>query len=162
MVVSIVFLDPNKYFKQLIPSQLLTFWMAMEIDCSETDEGQQSLNVIISECINMAGVSHSGLYRPKSLECHFVYFLSASCIQKQSCTWQLAVLVPAADTVGRRRRIKIAAPSQWAQLHTRLLREGCKTDCHCSSVSWLFFSTCSSSEWQGEMFSAVFGFSCWD
>lgn len=86
MAVSIEFLDLNKYFKSLNPSQLLTFLMTMGIDCSEADEGQQSLNVIIGECINMAVVSHSGLYRQKSLECHFIYFLSASRIQKQSCT----------------------------------------------------------------------------
>lgn len=84
----------------------------MEINCSEADEGQQSLNVIIAECINMAVVSHSGLYRPKSLEWHFIYFPSASCVQKQSCTEQLVVLVPAGGTVGRQRGSKIAAPDQ--------------------------------------------------
>lgn len=132
--------------------------MAVEIGCSETDEGQQSLNVITSECINMAVVSHSVLYRPRSLECRFVYFLSAPCIQKQSCTKQLALLVPAGDAVGKQRRIKIAAPSWWTQLHARLLRQEHKADCHCFSASLLFLSTCSSSERQGEMFSAVFGF----
>lgn len=162
MAVSIDFPDPNKYFKQLNPSQLLTFWVPMEMDCSETAEGHRSLNVIISECINMAGVSHSVLYRPKSLACRFVYFLSAPCIQKQSCTQQLPVFVPARDAVGRRRRIKIAAPSQWIQLHARLLRQEHKTDFHCISVSQLFLSTCSSSEWQEEMFSEVFVFSYWD
>lgn len=88
----------------------------MEIDSSETDEGQQSLNVIIGECINMSVVSHSGLYRPKSWECHFIYFLSAPCIQKQSCTWQLAVLVPAGGIVGRQGRNKVAAADRWTGL----------------------------------------------
>lgn len=84
----------------------------MEMGCSGTDEEHQNVNVIISECINTVGFLHSVLYRPRSLERRFVYFLSAPCIQKQSCTQQLAVLVPAAGTVGRQRRVKIAAPSQ--------------------------------------------------
>lgn len=161
MAVSIEFLDLNKYFKPLNPSQFPTFWTVMEIGCSETDEGQQSLNVITGKCINMAVVSCSVLYRWKSWECHFIYFLSTSCIQKQSCSQQLVVLVPAGGTVGRQRRNKIAAADQWTRLHARVPRQEYKTDCHCSLVSGLFYSTWSSSEWQEEMVSAVFSFSWW-
>lgn len=162
MAVSTEFLDFNKYFKPLNSSQLLTFWTAIWIDCSETDEGQQSLNVITGKCIDMVVVSLSALYSPKSWECHFIYFLSASRIQKQSCSQQLAVLVPAGGTVGRQRRNKTAAADQQTELQARVLRQEYKMDCHCGSVPGLFHSTWCLSEWQGEMSSVLFGFSTWD
>lgn len=162
MAVLIEFVDFNKYFKPLNSSQLLTFWTVIEIDCSETDEGQQSLNVITGKCIDMVVISHSALYRPKSWECHFIYFLSASRIQKQSCSQQLAVLVPAGGTVSRPRRNKTAAADQQTGLQAIVLRQEYKMDWHCGSAPGLFHSMWCLSEWQGEMSSVVFGFSIWD